>query len=430
MKISIASLFVSLALASGAHAAQAPHKGYLIKLKKPVTSRSLSALSHLGVQVTNTIPEINIVVANTTPQLNDKLTAQADLVEYVVPNYYRKAFASKDIYEKEMGSLWGMRSINAAPAWRLSTGDPSIVVAVSDTGVYHGHMDLQKNIWTNAGETGLDANGKDKSKNKIDDDGNGFVDDHSGWNFETNNNNPIDDHYHGTHVAGTIGARGGDKQGVAGVAWNVKIMNVKFIGKSGYGTDEGGIGTIIYAANNGAKVVNCSWGGDEPNQAMYDAIEYAKSKGTLVVAAAGNDNWNLEVKKQYPAAYTNDNLITVAAITGGKNMPLATFSNYGVTTTHLAAPGDRIYSAFNPMYQTLYCESKWFCTLSGTSMAAPHVAGAVGLIYSVNPKLTYKEVKEILMGTVTKADTLKGKVASGGTLNLAAAVARAKALVR
>jgi subtilisin family serine protease len=430
MKFVFLSIVLATALSVQAQAGQTPYKGYLIKLKRPVSNRSLSALANLGVQVTNTIPELNVVVANTTPAQNQRLAAQENLIEYIEPNYYRKAFAAKkDMFDKEASKLWGMKAIHAADAWRISTGTSNVIVAVSDTGVTTMHSDLSPNIYVNPGETGTDANGKDKSKNKIDDDGNGFIDDYSGWNFETNVNLSRDDHYHGTHVAGTIGANGNDKGfGVAGVTWNAKIMSVKFIGSSGWGSDDGGIASIIYAANNGAKVVNCSWGGDEYSKTMSDAIDYAKTKGTIVVAAAGNDGFNLEKQKQYPAAYENENLITVSAISPGPKMELATFSNYGIKTAHLAAPGEAIRSAFNPMYNTLSCESRWFCILSGTSMAAPHVSGAIALLYSVNPKLTIREVKEILMQTVTKSDSLKNKVVSGGILNIAEAVKRAKAL--
>lgn len=427
MKLGLITLALTIAAATPSEAATAPFKGYLIKLKKPVTSRALNTLTSLGLEVKNTIPEINVVVANATPELSKKLALQSELVEYVEPNYLVRASAKPDIYDQSGGRLWGMKQSGAIDAWRnLTTGSPDVVIAISDTGIWPDHFDLQPNMYKNPGETGLDANGKDKAKNKVDDDGNGYVDDHSGWNFETNNNSPRDDHYHGTHVAGTVGGRGGDKQGIAGVAWNVKLMPVKFLGSDGYGTTEGGIGTIIYAAKMGAKAVNCSWGGDGYSQALYDAIEFAKSKNTIVVAAAGNDSTNIDKKPDYPAAYTNENLITVAATFAG-NKELAGFSNYGTKLVHIAAPGDHIYSAFNPLYKTLYCE-KWFCHLSGTSMAAPHVSGAIGLMYSVNPKLTYKEVKEILLATAVKHPKLATKVASGGTLQVCDAVKAAKDL--
>ncbi|HEX4924300.1 MAG TPA: S8 family peptidase [Bdellovibrionales bacterium] len=430
MKLGLVALVISIAAFNQAQAATAPFKGYLIKLRKPVSARSLNALSSLGVRVKNTIPEINLVVADTTPELNKKLAAQSALVEYVEPNYVVRAFAKKpDIYEQSAGGLWGMKQSGAIDAWRnLTTGSPDVVIAISDTGIWADHFDLQANIYRNPGETGVDANGKDKSKNKIDDDNNGFVDDYSGWNFETNNNHAGDDHYHGTHVAGTVGGRGGDKQGIAGVAWNVKLMPLKFLGMDGSGTTEGGIATIIYAAKMGARAVNCSWGGDGYTQAMYDAIEYAKSKNTIVVAAAGNDSTNIDKKPDYPAAYDNENLITVAATFSG-NKELAGFSNYGEKLVHLAAPGHNIYSSFNPMYRTLYCD-KWFCHLSGTSMAAPHVSGAIGLMYSVNPNLTYKQVKEILLATAVKQPKLAQKVAAGGTLQVCDAVKAAKDLAK
>ncbi|MEQ1878731.1 MAG: S8 family peptidase [Bdellovibrionia bacterium] len=430
MKISLLSLVLASMMSMQVQAAPtASHNGYIIKLKKAVSARSLSTLNSLGVQITNTIPELNLVVAQSNPQLNQKLQAQSALIEYIEPNYYRHTIvAKKDIYDTNADALWGMKSINAAEAWRITTGDPKVVVAISDTGVSQLHGDLQKNLFVNAGESGLDKNGKDKAKNNIDDDGNGFIDDVNGWNFETNTKDPSDTHYHGTHVAGTIGAKGTDRNGITGVTWNSKLMSVKFISSSGSGEDAAGAATIVYAANNGAKVVNCSWGGDEPAKAILDAIEYAGTKGTIVVAAAGNDGADIGKRPMYPAAYKADNLIVVAATTAGSKRELASFSNYNATLVHLAAPGDAIKSSFNPMYKTLYCESLFFCTLSGTSMAAPHVSGAIALLYSVNPKLTVAQVKDVLLSTVTKSAKLEGKVASGGVLNIAEAVKKAKSL--
>ncbi|MEQ1878401.1 MAG: S8 family peptidase [Bdellovibrionia bacterium] len=416
-----------LAVMTGTNA-QASELGYIIKLKQRLTMTSLSALNQLGVGVKNTIPELNLVVTDTAPE---GLFANPDFVEYVAINH--KIFATAvqpDVYQKEADALWGMKAIKAAGAWRLSIGDKAVIAAVSDTGVYQDHADLLPNLWLNRGESGKDLNGNDRAKNGIDDDGNGFVDDSRGWNFENNTSSPADDHYHGTHVSGTVGARGADNNGVAGVSWLSTIMPLKFIGSSGWGSDEGAIGTIVYAANNGAKVLNASWGDLFFAQPIYDAIEYAKTKGMLIVAAAGNDGVDTDVKPHYPSAMDNENVISVAATSGEKG-ELAGFSNWGRKTVDIAAPGDHIYSSFNVQYSTGICgnsRQNWYCHLSGTSMAAPHVTGAIALIYSVNPKLNFRQVKEILMTTVTKVPGLEGKVVSGGVLNVEAAVAKAISL--
>ena len=430
MKMKLILLFAFVFVSVNGHASNS----YIIKLKKSsvrtqgaITVQSLRALNQLGVKIRSTIPELGMVVGELAPA-QAALFAQAaqGMIEYIEPNYKLPLFKSRSnpaSYD-ETGQLWGMKVINAAGAWTVTTGSKSVIIAVSDTGAWKLHPDLQENIWKNPGETGKDSNGKDKSTNGVDDDGNGYIDDVIGWNFETDNNDPRDDHYHGTHVSGTIGAAH-NGFGVVGVNWNTSIMVVKFIGGDGSGTSENGIRTIIYAAQNGAKALNASWGGDDYSQAFVDALDYAKERGMLFVAAAGNDGTDNDKIPAYPASYENENVISVASISGF-DQTLSYFSCYGLKSVDLAAPGERIFSTFNPMYSSAHRD--WYYYLDGTSMAAPHVTGAVGLIYAANPKLNWRQVKDILLSTVTQSQKLKSKILTGGILNVEAAVKKAIAL--
>jgi large repetitive protein len=222
---------------------------------------------------------------------------------------------------------------------------------------------------------------------------------------------PYDDQGHGTHTAGTIGAVGGNGKGVSGVSQKVSIMALKFLSAQGSGDTAGAIKAIDYAIAHGAKVLSNSWGGqgDQDNKGLYDAIERAKAKNVLFVAAAGNDSENNDTspRRSYPAAFDNDNLVTVAATDEKDGM--AFFSNYGVKTVHVGAPGANVYSTI---------PGGGYKSESGTSMACPHVAGAAALIWSKNPTWTYKQVKDALMKTADVIPALQGKTVSGGRINV------------
>jgi subtilisin family serine protease len=222
--------------------------------------------------------------------------------------------------------------IDAPAAWDLETGDASVTVAVIDTGIDWGHADLAYNVWTNPGE--IPGNGTD-------DDSNGYVDDVRGWDFVTPDNDPLDDHNHGTHVSGTIGAVGNDGRGVAGVNWNVSIMPLKAFNQFGNAASSAVlVGAIDYASDNGADVINASWGDYGPvDNAVRSAIA---SSPALFVAAAGNNGLDTDTHPFYPAAYDLDNILAVAATTNKD--ALASFSNYGATTVDVAAPGVDILS--------------------------------------------------------------------------------------
>ena len=335
---------------------------------------------------------------------------------------------------------WGMIDIGGPQVWAQYKSAPPIIVAVIDTGVDYNHPDLNANMWRNPGETGLDANGRDKSSNKIDDDGNGYVDDVVGYDFYSNDSNPYDNAVgplrlligggnpgHGTHCAGNIAAVADNGIGISGVAPNAKIMALRFLGNNG-GRTSAAIKAIKYAVDNGAKVLSNSWGseGEDPsegsdNKALKDIIAYAESKNVLFVAAAGNGrrgkgyNNDSDPRPAYPASYQINNIISVAAI--DENNQLGMFSNWGFKTVHIGAPGVKVFST---MVGGKYSDkvipfiAKW----EGTSMATPHVSGAAALYWSMHPEKTVLQVKEAVLNSAVKIPALQNKVVSGGKLNL------------
>ncbi|MDS1346713.1 S8 family serine peptidase [Planktothrix agardhii] len=305
--------------------------------------------------------------------------------------------------------LWGLNNtgqsggtadadIDAPEAWDIQKGNQNLVIGVIDTGVDYNHPDLSANIWTNPGEIAGDG---------IDNDSNGYIDDVRGWDFAYNDNNPMDVDGHGTHVAGTIAGKGNNGVGVTGVAWNAKIMPLKFLNDSGSGSLSNAILAINYATAKGVKLTNNSWGGGGYSQALYDAINTAGQQGALFIAAAGNESNNNDANPAYPASYNLSNIISVASTT--RTDGLSWFSNYGATTVDLGAPGSDIYSAWpNSTYNTI----------SGTSMASPHVTGAAALLWSQNPTWTAQQVKNSLMSTGDSISALNGKTVSGKRLNI------------
>jgi subtilisin family serine protease/subtilisin-like proprotein convertase family protein len=312
------------------------------------------------------------------------------------------------------GYQWGLNNtgqsggtvgahIGANAAWDVTTGNGSVIVAVIDTGVDYTHPDLAGNMWRNSGE--IPGNG-------IDDDGNGYTDDVYGWDWANNDNNPMDDNGHGTHVAGIIGAIGNNGVGVSGVAWNVQIMALKFLNSSGSGQLSNAIKALNYAVAMGAKVSNNSYSGGGYFQAFADAIAAAGRAGHIFVAAAGNNGQNNDVTPTYPASYNLDNIIAVTAT--DRNDRLASFSNWGPRTVDIAAPGVQIYSTY---------KGGGYLSMSGTSMAAPFVAGAVALLRDANPTWSYRQIIDRLLSTADPIPSLEGKMVSGGRLNLARALA-------
>jgi len=330
---------------------------------------------------------------------------------YAEPDYVVNAVAIPD--DALFDELWGMHNtgqtggtsgadIDAPEAWEINTGSRQVVVAVIDTGVDYTHPDLTNNIWTNPGE--IPGNG-------LDDDGNGFVDDVHGYDFVNGDGDPMDDHFHGTHVSGTIGAEGNNGIGVAGVCWKTSIMALKFLDAGGSGNTADAIAAIEYATLMGARVMNNSWGGGGYEQSLKDAIDAAGAANIVFVAAAGNDFGNdNDVTPLYPAGYDSTNILSVMA-TDHDDLR-SDFSNFGLTTVDLAGPGTDVLSC---------APGGGYQFLSGTSMATPHVAGACALLLSANPLLNVASLKQALFSTV---DTnLMGLCVSGGRLNLARALA-------
>ncbi|WP_392531916.1 S8 family peptidase [Nostoc sp. C117] len=275
------------------------------------------------------------------------------------------------------GNNWGADLVKAPEVWAHGYTGKGVVVAVIDTGVDYNHEDLKNNIWTNSKE--IPGNG-------IDDDGNGYVDDNYGWNFSDNNNNTLDNNGHGTHVSGTIAGEN-NNYGVTGIAYDAKIMPVKVLNESGSGSYSSIAKGIHYAVDNGANVINLSLGGAYSNRTLESAINYASSKGVIVVMAAGNDG---ESSPDYPARYASKSGIAVGAV--DKNNNIADFSDRSGTNqiAYVTAPGVKVYSSL---------PNNQYATYSGTSMAAPHVAGVVALMLSANSKLTDAQVRQIVTET-------------------------------
>ncbi|MCB0329941.1 MAG: S8 family serine peptidase [Bdellovibrionales bacterium] len=299
------------------------------------------------------------------------------------------------------GDLYGIQRIAAPQAWNTNTGSDSVTVAVLDTGVDYTHPDLIDNIWTNPGE--IPGNG-------VDDDNNGWIDDLHGIDTYNNDGDPFDDHMHGTHCAGTIGAKGNNGTGVVGVNWNVKIMGLKFLSSGGGGSTYDAIAAIDYAIENGAKVINGSFGGSFYSEVLKNAIQRAGDAGVLFVAAAGNSTNDNDAKSHYPSGFNLSNIIAVAAT--DQNDKLAWFSNYGASTVDVAAPGVSIRSTVPGGYGSL----------SGTSMAAPHVTGLAALVLAQFPSYSATEVKNLILNTAETINGLAGKVQTAGRINAASAL--------
>lgn len=304
----------------------------------------------------------------------------------------------------------GISALNAYNEFDLSSAQ-EVIVAVVDTGVEVYHEDLRDIMWKNPGEI---------AGNGIDDDDNGYIDDIYGINtiVRDADGNPSSDvsdkHGHGTHVSGIIAAKQNNSIGVAGIAPNVKIMALRAVPNWGDETDVDVVESFIYAAKNGAKIINCSFGKsvNEDGSAVSDAIEFInKEYGTLVIAAAGNDSSNIDQYKKYPASFQNEGLLVVASSNswGG----LSYFTNYGLKNVDLAAPGSGILSTFSGGdYQSH----------SGTSMATPVVAGVAAVVLGLNPNYNYLDLKNYLMFHTSSVSSYEGKMQSAGRINLFKAI--------
>jgi serine protease len=345
------------------------------------------------------------------------------MVEFVEPNWtYQHNAVSNDTYYTN-GSLWGMYGdasspanqygSQAAEAWAGGHTDCSnVYVGIIDEGIYYSHEDLTNVVWTNPYDP---ADG-------VDNDGNGYVDDIRGWDFDGGSNNinsggATDDH--GTHVSGTIAGVGGNGKGVAGACWSgVKLISAKFLGRRG-GTTANAIKAVDYITDlktrHGLNIVatNNSWGGGGFSQGLQDAIGRADTAGILFVAAAGNSATDNDATPSYPSNYPNANVIAVASITS--TGALSSFSQWGATTVDIGAPGSGIYSTVPVASKGSVISG--YASYSGTSMATPHVTGAAALYKSSHPGATAVDVKAAILGSAVPTPSLSGKVVTGGRLN-------------
>jgi subtilisin family serine protease len=311
-------------------------------------------------------------------------------------------------------TLYASQVMSLESAWERTTGSSDLIAVVIDTGVDYNHPDLAPNMWRNPGEI---------PDNGVDDDGNGYIDDVYGINAITNSGNPLDDHGHGSHVAGTIGAAGNNGVGVVGVAWDVKIVGAKFLSSSGSGSLSNAIKSINYAtalrqAGYRVMLTNNSWGGGGYSSTLAATIENASTAGLLFVAAAGNSNSDNDVFPAYPASYPSDSIISVASSTSTNAR--SSFSNYGATSVDIAAPGSSIASTF-PGERYVY--------MSGTSMASPQVAGVAMLVQAAcYGSLTRTQVRDIILSTGTVHSDWSGFVATSSIVNADNAVRAAQQL--
>jgi subtilisin family serine protease len=328
-------------------------------------------------------------------------------VEYAEPNYLVSIDRAPD--DPRYAEQYGLHNtgqtgglpgadIGAERAWERFTGDPTMLIGDIDTGADYDHPDLAPNIWTNPGE--IPGNG-------VDDDHNGYVDDVHGYDFIHHDGDPRDDNGHGTHTAGTIAAVGNNGIGVTGVVWRAKLVLLKFLGANGSGPTSLAVEALQYAVRLGVRVTNNSWGGGAYSRALEDAIAAAGAAGMLVVCAAGNSRSDTDRAPQYPGALPEDCIITVAATDNADR--LASFSNWGETSVDLGAPGvDVLSTAVFGNYKLL----------SGTSMATPHVTGAVAFLMGRFPRMDAAQVKARLLDFVDPLPGLDGRCVSGGRLNL------------
>ena len=304
---------------------------------------------------------------------------------------------------------WGLKKSDAARAWKVTHGSKNVVVAVIDTGIDINHEDIKSNLWKNPGETGLDKNGKDKASNGIDDDKNGYVDDVYGWNFVGSTNDLTDNHGHGTHIAGIIGAEAGNQKGISGISPEVSLMIIKYYDPKVTNTDnlKNTINSINYAIKMGAQIINYSGGGTDYSQEEFEAVKKAEKNGILFVAAAGNERSNSDQFHYYPADYKLTNIISVTAMDPSKDV-LST-SNFGTETVDIAAPGQNIIS-------TLPGNSYGFMT--GTSQATAFVTGAAVLVKANKPDFKFDDIKKYILSTGDASPTLALKTRTSRSLNL------------
>ncbi|HKX30064.1 MAG TPA: S8 family serine peptidase, partial [Blastocatellia bacterium] len=350
----------------------------------------------------------------------EELNELDSLIEYAEPNYLvtragdvgRTPPAPNDPKFPEQWALanTGQRGgaegadIGALAGWQQTTGSRATIIAVIDTGIDPGHPDLIHNLWLNREEA--------EGREGVDDDHNGYLDDLAGWNFVDDSSAIDDDHGHGTAMAGIIAAEADNGGGLSGVMWRARLMPLKALDRSGTGAISEVVEAIDYAAAQGASVINCSFGTEGYSQSLLDAIDRAAASGALVVASAGNQGADLAHTPYYPASYNLGNLIAVAASTNTDQ--LAEFSNWGADNVQIAAPGVEIVTT---------SAGGGYLRLTGTSAAAPLVAGVAGLLKTLRGWVSAQTVKQSLIDGARRSNSLSGRVSSGGLLSAGNAIA-------
>lgn len=384
-------------------AAAAPAGAAELYSQRLVVAANADVVQRHGGRVERRLGALGALVVRARPGLARQVLLErlrADMrVRYAEPDFLVRSSAVPN--DPRFGDQYALdqvtgRDVSATTAWDEQTACAKI--AVLDSGVDKDHPDLRDNLWKNSGE---------KSGNGKDDDHNGFVDDVYGADVLDHTGSGLDANGHGTHVAGITGAPGNNKTGVAGLCWTAPIVSVRFLDSRGRGGSADASDAIDYAVHEGAKIINCSFGSSSKSSALQSAIEHAKKAGALVVVAAGNDGRDIDKKPEYPAAFTQGNIITVAATTSRDT--LASFSNYGAKAVDVAAPGDDILSTL---------EGGGYGDKSGTSMAAPLVAGAAALLRKAAPDASYGEIRTALRQHGDKLASLDGKVLYGQRLNV------------
>lgn len=379
---------------------------------------ALSKVGGRSATVYRSIPGLVLVklpVGTDEVHASQVLEAQPE-IEYAEPNFLWREYATEPNDPDFLLRQWALKNvgqtnpenppvlrpdIRATLAWDITTGDPNLVAAVIDGGIEYTHPDLANNIYRNTVECTPDG---------VDNDGNGYVDDCHGIDTHNRDSDPMDDRGHGTHVAGILGAVSNNGVGIAGVAWNVKLLACKFIANDGLGANSNAVACLDYVADlkrRGVNIVvtNNSWGGIARSRALDDAVRVQRDLGILFVAAAGNNGWDNDLQPDYPCNSDSSIVVCVAATYESQ----ARFSNYGRRTVHLGAPGTSIYSTdLNATYS-------W---RDGTSMAAPHVAAAAVLLSAQNPARDWRTIKNLLIAGTTPPAEFSIWTVAGGRLDL------------